>query len=655
MPGKFDINSLNESQRRAVTIPPGPVMVIAGAGSGKTRVITYRIWYLISELGVDPSTVLGITFTNKAAGEMRDRVAYQIEYGARVNLGTFHAICAKVLRREAKHCRADKNFTIFDSGDSTSAVKRIIKDFQLPVEQFNQRAVAARISRYKNDLLSPDEVPTDDYYQGIVAEIYRVYQQLLTDNNAYDFADLIMEAVKLFDREKEVRRRYQDNFRHILVDEYQDTNKAQYSLIDLISRLHGKIMVVGDPDQSIYRWRGAEVGNFKSFLEAFPGAAVLNLEQNYRSHQGILTVANSLIKHNTSNHTEKELWSERGVELMPKILKCNDERFEALRVLAEIEELRANFGLSYGDFAVLYRVNAQSRIFEEELTAKNVPFKVVGGTRFYERKEVKDAIAYLRSVHSIKDSVSFSRIINVPPRGIGKKSLGIIEAHRGRRSLQEASADPEARAQLSAKAAKSLSRLVNLMDKFRAKSDSGPAEILNELVEKTGYLRYLEQEKDVQGMARADNVKELIAAAFDFEEAYAEGEIGDFLETVTLVQDADSIDESEAVKLMTLHTAKGLEFPAVFIVGIEERLLPHANSMATIEEIEEERRLCYVGITRAMDYLALTYSETRNVRGMSEVRRPSRFLREIVTSGIEIEESATVAVDDFIDHRPWRV
>ncbi|MCP4228861.1 MAG: UvrD-helicase domain-containing protein [bacterium] len=649
----FDLKLLNASQRRAVTLPPGPALVIAGAGSGKTRVITYRIWYLLTELGMESSSILGVTFTNKAAGEMRDRVAANMSYGARVNLGTFHGICAKILKREATSCRADKNFSIFDAGDSRAAIKRIVRDFGLPTEQFNQRAIAARISRYKNDLIVPDDAPTDDYYEGIVAEIYRHYQELLEDNNAYDFGDLIMETVKLFRENENVLSTYQDLYEQVLVDEYQDTNRAQYALIYSLCRTHENVMVVGDPDQSIYRWRGAEVGNFKNFVEAFPDAAILNLEQNYRSHQGILTVANSLIRYNTSYQGDKELWSDRGEEVKPKVYRCDDERFEALKVLAEIEELRANYGMSYGDFAILYRVNAQSRIFEEEFTAKGIPFKVVGGTRFYERKEVKDAVAYLRSVHSIRDSVSFSRIINVPPRGIGKKSLAIIEANRGRRSLQQTAADPEIQSSLPKKAAKSVKSLTNLLQQLRDKQGAGPAELINELVEEAGYLSYLEEERDIQGIARADNVKELIAAAFDFEEVYPEGDVGDFLESVTLVQDADGIDESEAVKLMTLHTAKGLEFPAVFIVGLEQRLLPHINSMGSTEEVEEERRLCYVGITRAMDFLTLTYCVERSVRGISEVRDPSRFLREIATSGIEFEELTTPREPELSEYNPW--
>jgi DNA helicase-2/ATP-dependent DNA helicase PcrA len=652
-PVNIGLDELNPSQSEAVTASVGPLVIVAGAGSGKTRVITYRIAYLIASDAAVPGQILAVTFTNKAASEMAGRVAGLVGGVVRPLVSTFHSFCARLLRAEGARARAGKTFIIFDQQDSYAAVKRIIRDLELPEEQFNYRAVAHSIDRAKNDLRGPGDLDTSNYYEATVAGIYAVYQDFLIDNNAYDFGDLIAEAVALLNIDAAVRDKYRSTYRHILVDEYQDTNLAQYELIKSLGEEHESVYVVGDPDQSIYRWRGASVSNFDRFKKDFPNARVLNLERNYRSHEGILGVANELIKYNTRSYFGKELWSDRELEIKPVRLRNIDERHEALRVLYATEELRANYGLRYSDFAVFYRTNAQSRVFEDVFGSAKVPYKVIGGVRFYERREVKDVLAYLRAAHNTADSVSFERIINTPPRGIGKKSLQTLMGERRGRSLQEAAANPTVRDRLSQKAAKGLTDLLGSLDEFRtAEEDGRPvSEILSFIVKKSGYLRWLEEDRDVTSSFRADNVNELITAAAEFKDYDPDGGVEAFLDAVSLVQDADELDSGNVVSFMTLHTAKGLEFPAVFIVGMEEYLLPHANSMGDEDELEEERRLCYVGITRAMDILYLSYAQMRTLRGVPEARLPSRFLREIPED--LLNEVDTLDPEAVLRHNPW--
>jgi DNA helicase-2/ATP-dependent DNA helicase PcrA len=652
-PVDIDLEGLNPSQLEAVTADVGPLIIVAGAGSGKTRVITYRVAYLIASGVAAPGNMLAVTFTNKAAGEMADRVAGLLNVAARPVVSTFHSFCARLLRAEGARARAGKNFIIFDQQDGYSALRRIIRDMELPEEQFNYRVIAHVIDRAKNDLLGPNDLATSNYYEATVAGIYAAYQDFLMDNNAYDFGDLIAEAVALLNNDSVVRNKYRDIYRHILVDEYQDTNLAQYELIKSIGEGHGSVCAVGDPDQSIYRWRGANVANFDRFKEDFPDARVLNLERNYRSHEGILGVANELIKYNARSYFGKELWSDRGREIKPVLLRNIDERHEALRVLYAVEELRANYGLGYSDFAVFYRTNAQSRVFEDVFGSAKVPYKVIGGVRFYERKEVKDVLAYLRAAYNLADSVSFERIINTPPRGIGKKSLEVVMSERRGRSLQETAADPAVSNKLPQKAANGLADLLDLLEELRTEEKGGRpvSEILGIAAKKSGYLRWLEEDRDVTSSFRADNVNELITAAAEFEEYAPDGGVEAFLDAVSLVQDADELENGDVVSFMTLHTAKGLEFPAVFIVGMEEYLLPHANSMGDEDELEEERRLCYVGITRAMDVLYLSYAQMRSLRGVTEARLPSRFLREI-PEGL-FDEAETLDPEAVLRHNPW--
>jgi DNA helicase-2/ATP-dependent DNA helicase PcrA len=646
---------LNPSQERVVIAPPGPIVVVAGAGSGKTRVITERIVYLISERGVPPANILAVTFTNKAAQEMQRRLETSLAFRPAVTIGTFHATAARILRAESLFTvgRADRNFVIFDEADTEAAIKKIADKWALPAEQFHYKRLAAAIEAAKRELISAADYPRRDGYRDTVADVYAAYQEILRENNAYDFGDLLMELALLLRREPGVLARWQERFQHILVDEYQDTNFAQFELLRLLSGKYRQICVVGDPDQSIYRWRGADANNFKRFADNFPDARFFTLEQNYRSHQALLDAANALIKFNAQGRYAKELWSERPAEVRPAVIQCYDERHEALRVAYAVEEARANYGLEYRNCAVLYRVNAQSRVLEEVMAKTGIPFQLVGGTRFYERREVKDALAYLRLIHNASDAVAFARVVNVPPRGVGAASTKIIEEGRRGRPPLEAAADGELLAKLPARAASGLRRFVELISGLAARAEiTRPSEILAAVVEKSGYLTWLAAQEDVKGDARAENVKELINAAAEFEAEHEAATLPEFLEAVALVSDVDSYDaDADRLSLMTLHTAKGLEFGAVFIAGLEEGLLPHANSMGETAELEEERRLCYVGMTRAKDLLYLSYAETRTVMGVTEMREPSRFLEEIgerYTAQLE-----PLDVDDVIQYEPW--
>lgn len=631
------------------------MVVVAGAGSGKTRVITERIIDLISSRGIPPANVLAVTFTNKAAQEMQRRVEAALGYRPAVTIGTFHATAARILRAEAQYTagRADRNFVIFDQGDTEAALKKIADKWALPAEQFHYKRLAAAIEAAKRELITAADYPRDDGYRATVADVYVAYQEILRANNAYDFGDLITELALLFRREADVLARWQERFQHVLVDEYQDTNFAQYELLRLLASKSRQVCVVGDPDQSIYRWRGADVTNFQRFGRDFPDARYYTLEQNYRSHQGVLDAANALIKFNTHSRYAKELWSDRAAETKPAVIPCYDERHEALRVAYAIEEIRANYGLEYRDCAVLYRVNAQSRVFEEALANAGLPFQIVGGTRFYERREVKDALAYLRLIHNPRDAVSFARVVNVPPRGVGPTSLKIIEEQTRGRAPLEAVSDERLLAQLPARAAAGLRPFAALIQELAAAAGAKPpSDILAAAVEKSGYLTWLAEHEDVKGEARAENVRELINAAAEFESEHRAATLAEFLESVALVSDVDAYDaDADRVSLMTLHTAKGLEFGAVFIVGLEDDLLPHANSMGDAAEIEEERRLCYVGLTRAKDLLYLSYAETRNVAGVTQPRTKSRFLAEIGER--RVAELAPLDVDEVIQYEPW--
>ena len=646
---------LNPSQERVVKAPAGPMVVVAGAGSGKTRVITERILFLITARRVPPANILAVTFTNKAAQEMQRRLEVALGYRPAVTVGTFHATGARILRAETRYAqgRADKNFVIFDQADTEAALKKIVDKWTLPAEQFHYKRLAAALEAAKRELITAPDYPRSDGYREVVADVYAAYEEILRQNNAYDFGDLIMQPALLFSREPEVLARWQERYRYLLVDEYQDTNLAQYRLLKLLAAKYRQLCVVGDPDQSIYRWRGADARNFQRFAEEFPDAEFYTLEQNYRSHQGVLDAANALIKFNRPGRYAKDLWCERPAEIKPAVIRCFDERHEALRVAYAVQEARATYGLDYRDCAVLYRVNAQSRVFEEVLAGAGVPFQIVGGTRFYERREVKEALAYLRLIHNPRDAAAFARVVGVPPRGVGAASLRIIEENRGDRPPLAAAADEAILARLPSRAAAGLRRFTALIKELASRAETRPpSETLAAAVERSGHLTWLAEQEEVKGEARAENVRELINAAAEFEAEHPEATLAEFLEAVALASDVDSYDaDADRVSLMTLHTAKGLEFPGVFIVGLEEYLLPHANSMGETAELEEERRLCYVGMTRAQDLLYLSYAETRSVAGVPEPRTPSRFLAEIGENNYA--EAEALDVDDVVRYEPW--
>ncbi|NPV54833.1 MAG: DNA helicase PcrA [Firmicutes bacterium] len=633
------LDDLNPRQREAVCHTEGPLLILAGAGSGKTRVITYRIAYLIGEKDVFPGSILAVTFTNKAANEMRERVAGLVGPWARsVHISTFHSFCVRVLRCDIDRLGMTRDFTIFDASDQQAAVKQALHDLNINDKQFTPAGVLGTISNAKNELVRPADFAeaATGFYEKTVARIYGAYQSILQKNNALDFDDLLMETVELFRGFPEVLGGYQEKFKYIMVDEYQDTNRAQYVIVRLLAARHRNLCVVGDEDQSIYGWRGADIRNILDFEEDYPDARVIKLEENYRSTRAILEAANEVIKNNRERK-DKALWTRNpGGELI-RCFAAADQHEEARFVANEILRERSEMGRGYKDFVVLYRMNAQSRVFEDVFMSLGIPYKIVGGLRFYERKEIKDIIAYLRLILNPGDGVSLQRVINVPKRGIGditierlaafarQEDIGMFEAMR---RAGEIEAIPE-------RTRTQVSRFAGMIEELVAKRDElSPTMLVNEVLERTGYLRELEAERTVEALARIENIKELLSVTREFEARQSasggEGSLAAFLEEVALISDIDTLKEDEeGVTLMTLHSAKGLEFPVVFIAGMEEGLFPHARALMDDGELEEERRLCYVGITRAMEQLYLTRARKRMIYGESSDTLPSRFLAEI--------------------------
>lgn len=606
--------------------------MLAGAGSGKTRVLTHRIAYLLERGLAAPDEVLAITFTNKAAEEMKERVALLVgQQARRMWVSTFHSFCARVLRAHAERLGYRRGFTIYDQGDSIRLVKRCIVELGKDPKRFNPRSFAAQIGAAKNALVGPDDYlrQTEGYMAENVAEVYGLYQQRLYENNAVDFDDLIMQTVALLELFPEVRERYQERFRYIHVDEYQDTNHAQYRLVNILAAKHRNLCVVGDDDQSVYSWRGADIRNILDFERDYPEARVVKLEQNYRSTQTILDAANAVVANNVSRKA-KRLWTagEEGERI--RVFAAGDEYAEARFVVSEIRRL-LDGGARPSDVAVFYRTNAQSRTLEDVLVREGIPYQVIGGLRFYERAEVKDAMAYLSVIANPADDVSLERIANVPKRGLGATSLGKLQEHarRAGTTLYEALAEPEA-AGLSGKARRACEELRRLFEGWRvAAREVGPAELAEAVLEESGYRGELEAERTVEAEQRLDNLEELINAARAYETAEPEPSLEGFLQELALYSEQDALDTGGgSVTLMTLHNAKGLEFPHVFIVGMEEGTFPHARALDE-QNLEEERRLCYVGITRAMKSLTLSYARVRSSRGEREPRMPSRFLSEI--------------------------
>lgn len=644
------MQGLNEPQQRAVACLQGPLLIVAGAGSGKTRVLTFRIANLL-EHGVPPYRILAITFTNKAAREMRERVDALIGDAAQdVWLSTFHSFCARFLRMELEHYgRYAKNFVIYDATDSKGLIRECLKELNIDEKHTAPGAVQAHISDAKNRLLdvAAFTAQATDFFAEQVAKIYALYQSKLQENNALDFDDLLMLTVELLTKNEELRTKYQKKFQYILVDEYQDTNGAQYAITKLLAAEHRNICVVGDADQSIYGWRGADMRNIMNFEKDYPEATVILLEQNYRSTKNILAAANAVIENNLTRK-KKELWTDNPTGDRITIYEGATEKNEASYIVREVERLHTMFHVKYGDIAVLYRTNAQSRNIEEAFYATGVPYAMVGSVRFYDRREIKDIIAYLRVIYNPRDTLSLLRIINVPRRGLGPTSIARMmeTAEEYRISLFEVITDAQLLSmipKLSAKVKLALEDFAAMVFTFMGQLGTRPIhEIVEDVIETSGYAAALEEEKKEDNRDRLENLREFISVAKNFDDGAAEGENGlaDFLAQIALISDVDQTEQSDGtVTLMTFHAAKGLEFPAVFMAGMEEGLFPHSRTLLDDTEIEEERRTCYVGITRAERRLYLTYARQRTIYGRTEMSRPSRFLAEIPEELVEHKEA----------------
>ncbi len=641
-------DTLNEQQKQGVFTTEGPVLILAGAGSGKTRVLTHRTAYLIEEKGVNPYHIMAITFTNKAAGEMRERIDSLVGYGSEsIWVSTFHSTCVRILRRHIDRIGFDTNFTIYDADDSKTVMKDICKRLNIDTKMYKEKSLLAAISAAKDELISPEEfalraVNAGDYAKRKQSEVYREYQETLRKNNALDFDDLIVKTVELFETDPEVLDYYQERFRYIMVDEYQDTNTAQFKLISLLARKYKNLCVVGDDDQSIYKFRGANIYNILNFEKYFPEAVTIRLEQNYRSTKNILNAANGVIANNIGRK-EKTLWTDNAEGEKIDFEQFDTAYEEADYVARDILSGTKSGKYHYGDYAVLYRTNAQSRLFEERFITSNIPYKIVGGVNFYARKEIKDLLAYLKTIDNGRDDLAVRRIINVPKRGIGATTLLKVAdwASVCGISFYDALKQAEEVPNLG-KASLKIRPFVNFIQTMRSKAPIiGVSELLREIIEETGYVRELEAEGTDEATARIENIDELISKVVAYEESEEQPTLSGFLEEVALVADIDGLEEgSDYVVLMTLHSAKGLEFPKVFLAGMEDGLFPSYMSIVAdnpTEAIEEERRLAYVGITRAREELAITCARTRMVRGETQYNKVSRFVKEIPSELLSTE------------------
>lgn len=641
--------NLNPQQAEAVRATEGPLLILAGAGSGKTRVLTYRIAYLIREKDVNPWNIMAITFTNKAAGEMRDRVDRLVGMGSEsIWVSTFHSSCCRILRRFIDRIGYDRSFTIYDTDDSRQVMKEVIRELELDTRVYKERKLLAEISAAKNELITPDEYERQagSREERRMADIYRVYQNRLRKNNALDFDDLLFRTVELFEQVPDVLDYYQERFRYIMVDEYQDTNTAQFRFVSLLAQKYRNLCVVGDDDQSIYRFRGANIQNILNFERVFSGAKVIRLEQNYRSTQSILDAANEVIAHNV-NRKEKKLWTDNGQGDRIRFRQFMTGFDEAEFVAGEIVEKVRRGEKQYSDFAVLYRTNAQSRLFEEKFITANVPYKLVGGVNFYARREIKDLLAYLKTVDNGKDDLACERIINIPKRGIGQATIGKVErfAEENEMSFYDALLVADSIPGLG-RAASRIRGFTTMIERYRAVSHEylSVKELLEQIIADTGYRVSLEAEGTDEARARIENIDELLSKTADYEAGTEHPSLSEFLQQVSLVADIDSVEEgSDYVILMTLHSAKGLEFDSVYMVGMEDGLFPGFLSVNSgdQEELEEERRLCYVGITRAKRHLTLTAARERMVRGETQFMKASRFVREIPRDMIELDRDTT--------------
>ena len=651
------IQGLNNKQKEAVLATEGPCLVIAGAGSGKTKVLTHKIAYDIAN-GVKPWNILAITFTNKAANEMKERIEKLIGDDAKdVWMGTYHSICVRILRRYIDRIGYKSDFVIFDTSDQRTLVKECLKTLKVDDKLFTDRAVLSEISNGKNEMLEPKAYSVKyagDFRKEKIAEIYELYQSKLRENNAIDFDDIINFTIKILTENPDVLEYYTEKFQYILVDEYQDTNKAQFTLVSLFASRYGNITAVGDNDQGIYSFRGADITNILNFERDFPGTKIIKLEQNYRCTGNILKAANAVIKHN-ENKYEKNLWTENDEGQIPCIYCGEDEYDEGRYIVEQINHLRTEEYYKYSDFTVLYRMNAQSRAIEDILMREQIPYKVIGGLKFYERKEIKDIIAYLRLIHNTADNLSLRRIINEPKRGIGKTSLDKIQEISDKTGISMYEIIKNAQEYELNRVYLSSRDFINQIEELRNKKDELKiSDLIKETLKNTGYTKALEQENSVEAETRIENLEEFLTVAIEFEEQSADNTLAEFLENITLSSDIDNLeDQEDSVTLMTLHSAKGLEFPVVFLVGMEEGIFPGYKSIGEPKELEEERRLFYVGITRAKQYLYLTCAKHRTIFGSTSYNQVSRFVKEIpeelLEGYAEVVERNTSNNDEFKD------
>ena len=633
MPNEL-LNGLNDKQYEAVTNTEGPSLVIAGAGSGKTKVLTHKIAHLIKDKDVAPWNILAITFTNKAANEMKERVEKLIGDVAKdMWIGTFHSICVRILRKTIDRIGFNSSFVIFDTSDQKTMIKKILKKEEIDDKLFTDKSVMYEISNAKNEMLEPDEYLkkySGDMRREIIGKVYKLYQKNLKENNAIDFDDIINFTIKVLLDNPDILEFYSNKFKYVLVDEYQDTNKAQFTLVSLIASKYGNITVVGDNDQGIYSFRGADISNILNFEKDFPGTRIIKLEQNYRCTGNILEIANAVIKNNETKY-EKKLWTSNEKGKLPTVYSGDDEYDEARYITDKINSLKSSEYYKYSDFAVLYRMNSQSRSIEDILRREDIPYKIVGGLKFYERKEIKDIIAYLRLIQNPNDNLSLTRIINEPKRGVGKTSLENVENIAADNGISMYEVIKNAEQYGLNRVFVNTREFVSVIDELISKKDSILiSELVKETLNKTGYTKALELEGTTEAETRIENLEEFLTVAIEFEEESADNSLSEFLEGITLSSDLDGVEESEdSVTLMTLHSAKGLEFPVVFLVGMEEGIFPGYKSIGEEKELEEERRLCYVGITRAKENLYLTCAKQRTLFGSTSCNAPSRFLKEI--------------------------
>lgn len=653
--------SLNPVQQEAVYHTEGPLLILAGAGSGKTRVLTHRIAYLIDECQVNPWNILAITFTNKAAGEMRERVDQIVDFGAEdIWVSTFHSTCVRILRRYIDRLGYDRSFTIYDGDDQKTVIKEVCKKLNIDTKIYKERTLLSAISSAKDEMIGPKEYllrSEGDYARQRIAQVYEEYQKRLKSNNALDFDDLLFKTVELFKTDAEVLNYYQDRFKYIMVDEYQDTNTVQFQFVSLLAAKYRNLCVVGDDDQSIYKFRGANIHNILDFEKTFPDAKVIKLEQNYRSTKTILDAANGVIHHN-QGRKDKTLWTDNEQGVPIALNQYQTEYEEAMGIVNDIAAKTERHEAEYKDFAVLYRTNAQSRVLEEKFVTRNIPYRVVGGVNFYQRKEIKDILAYLKIINNGQDDVAVRRVVNVPKRGIGATTVtkAAEYADQWGISLYEAFKQVDGIPGLGRAAAK-INGFVNLIQVFRTKADyMSLAELYDEVLEDTGYLKELQAEQTDEATTRIENLDELRNKIVAYEEETEQPSLNELLEQIALVADVDNMDDSDnKVILMTLHSAKGLEFPYVYLCGMEDGLFPSYMTIANDDpmEIEEERRLCYVGITRAMKKLTLSYAMCRMIHGQTQYNKISRFVKEIppqlIGGSLPRERFPRKAEDDL----PW--